>query len=99
MPLALPWEQIAIRLLLASIASVMIELKRDEHGHPAGIRTTRLVCLAASFAMLQVNLFRPLAGKYPSSCVVTDLMRIPLGILIGIGFIGAGVKPLVARPI
>jgi putative Mg2+ transporter-C (MgtC) family protein len=91
MPLVLTWEQIAIRLLLASIASFIIGLNRDEHGHPAGIRTTMLVCLAATLAMLQVKLLLPLAGKDPSSFVVMDLMRLPLGILSGIGFIGAGV--------
>jgi putative Mg2+ transporter-C (MgtC) family protein len=91
MPLVLTWEQIAIRLLLASIASFIIGLNRDEHGHPAGIRTTMLVCLAATLAMLQVNLLLPLAGKDTSSFVVMDLMRLPLGILSGIGFIGAGV--------
>jgi putative Mg2+ transporter-C (MgtC) family protein len=91
MPLLLTWEQIAIRLLLASIASFIIGLNRDEHGHPAGIRTTMLVCLAATLAMLQVNLLLPLAGKDPSSFVVMDLMRLPLGILTGVGFIGAGV--------
>ena len=50
-----------------------------------------LVCLAATLAMLQVNLLLPIAGKSPSSFVVMDLMRLPLGILSGIGFIGAGV--------
>jgi putative Mg2+ transporter-C (MgtC) family protein len=90
-PLYLSWEQIALRLVLASAASFIIGLNRDEHGHPAGIRTTMLVCLAATFAMLQVNLLLPLAGKVSSSFVVMDLMRLPLGILSGIGFIGAGV--------
>ncbi|MGC1784007.1 MAG: MgtC/SapB family protein [Acidobacteriaceae bacterium] len=91
MPLHLTWEQIALRLALASIASFIIGLNRDEHGHPAGIRTTMLVCLAATLAMLQVNLLLLVAGKPPSSFVVMDLMRLPLGILSGIGFIGAGV--------
>lgn len=91
MPLYLTWEQIALRVALASIASFIIGLNRDEHGHPAGIRTTMLVCLAATFAMLQVNLLLSLAGKLPSSFIVMDLMRLPLGILSGIGFIGAGV--------
>jgi putative Mg2+ transporter-C (MgtC) family protein len=90
-PLHLTWEQIVLRLALASIASFIIGLNRDEHGRPAGIRTTMLVCLAATFAMLQVNLLLPLAGKLPSSFIVMDLMRLPLGILSGIGFIGAGV--------
>jgi putative Mg2+ transporter-C (MgtC) family protein len=50
-----------------------------------------LVCLAATFAMLEVNLLLPLAGRSGNSFVMNDLMRLPLGILDGIGFIGAGV--------
>lgn len=91
MPLSLTWEQIALRIALAALASFCIGLNRDEQGHPAGIRTTMLVCVAATLAMLQVNLLLPLAGKLPSSFIVMDLMRLPLGILSGIGFIGAGV--------
>ena len=91
MPLHLTWEQIALRMALASIASLIIGLNRDEHGNPAGVRTTMLVCLAATLAMLQVNLLLSIAGKPPTSFVVMDLMRLPLGILSGIGFIGAGV--------
>ena len=91
MPLTLSWEQIALRLLLAAVASFIIGLNRDEQGHPAGIRTTMLVCLAATLAMLQVNLLLPMSGKTNSSFVEMDLMRLPLGILSGIGFIGAGV--------
>jgi putative Mg2+ transporter-C (MgtC) family protein len=91
MPLYLSWEQIAVRLALACAASFIIGFNRDEHGHPAGIRTTMLVCLAATLAMLQVNLLLPMAGKSSSSFAVMDLMRLPLGILSGIGFIGAGV--------
>lgn len=91
MPLTLSWEQIALRLALAAIASLVIGLNRDEQGHPAGMRTTMLVCLAATLAMLQVNILLPMSGKTPSSFAVMDLMRLPLGILSGIGFIGAGV--------
>lgn len=91
MPFHLTGEQIALRLVLASIASFVIGLNRNERGHPAGIRTTMLVCLAATLAMLQVNLLLPLAGRQPGSFVMNDLMRLPLGILSGIGFIGAGV--------
>ena len=47
------------------------------------------MCLAASLSMLQVNLLLPMAGK-TSSFAVMDLMRLPLGILSGMGFIGAG---------
>lgn len=91
MPLTLTWQQIALRLTLAVIASFLIGLNRDERGRPAGLRTTMLVCLAATFAMLEVNLLLPLAGRPGNSFVMNDLMRLPLGILDGIGFIGAGV--------
>jgi putative Mg2+ transporter-C (MgtC) family protein len=49
-----------------------------------------LVSLAACLAMLQVNLLLGQAGKPPGSFVSLDLMRLPLGILSGMGFIGAG---------
>lgn len=91
MPLTLTWEQIALRVLLAAVASLLIGLNRDEQGHPAGMRTTMLVCLAACFAQLQANLLLTTAGKTMSSFSVLDLERLPLGILSGIGFIGAGV--------
>jgi putative Mg2+ transporter-C (MgtC) family protein len=91
MPLTLTWEQIALRILLAAIASLLIGLNRDEKGHPAGMRTTMLVCLAACLAQLQANILLPTAGKTLSSFAVLDLERLPLGILSGIGFIGAGV--------
>lgn len=91
MPLTITWEQIALRLLLAAVASLLIGLNRDERGHPAGLRTTMLVCLAACLAQLQANMLLTTAGKTMSSFSVLDLERLPLGILSGIGFIGAGV--------
>jgi putative Mg2+ transporter-C (MgtC) family protein len=91
MPLTLTWDQIALRIFLAAIASLLIGLNRDEKGHPAGMRTTMLVCLAACLAQLQANMMLPTSGKTTSSFAVLDLERLPLGILSGIGFIGAGV--------
>jgi putative Mg2+ transporter-C (MgtC) family protein len=40
--------------------------------------------------MIQMNLLMESNGKPPSSFAVMDLMRLPLGILTGVGFIGAG---------
>jgi hypothetical protein len=37
--------------------------------------------MAASLAMLQVNLLLSLSGRSPDSFVMNDLMRLPLGIL------------------
>jgi putative Mg2+ transporter-C (MgtC) family protein len=90
MPLALTWNEIAIRLFCTVAAGALIGLNRSEHGRAAGLRTSILVCLAACVAMLQVNLLLPLAGRSSNSFVMNDLMRLPLGILSGMGFIGGG---------
>ena len=50
----LAWPEIALRLALAFVAGLLIGLNRSEHGHPAGLRTMLLVCLAAAVTMLQV---------------------------------------------
>ncbi|HTU26955.1 MAG TPA: MgtC/SapB family protein [Pirellulales bacterium] len=86
----LGWDEIALRLALTVVAGGLVGLDRGEHGRAAGLRTTILVCLAASASMIEANLLLPTAGKAPDSFVVLDLMRLPLGILSGMGFIGAG---------
>jgi putative Mg2+ transporter-C (MgtC) family protein len=91
MPLVLEWREIALRLLFTVIAGGVIGFNRGEQGRPAGLRTTLLVCLAASISMIQVNLLLPMAERHSDSFVMLDLMRLPLGILSGMGFIGAGV--------
>lgn len=91
MPLTLVWQDIAKRLALTLFAGILIGINRTEHGRPAGLRTVMLVCLAASVSMIQVNLLLTVSGKPPGSFVVMDLMRLPLGILSGMGFIGGGV--------
>jgi putative Mg2+ transporter-C (MgtC) family protein len=90
MPVMLHWGDIALRLALTLVAGVLIGYNRSEHGKVAGMSTTVLVCLAASVTMIQVNLLLPMAGRTPDSFVMNDLMRFPLGILTGVGFIGAG---------
>ena len=66
-------------------------MNREERGQAAGLRTTLLVCLAASVSMIQANLLLDAFGKTQSSFAVMDVMRLPLGILSGMGFIGGGV--------
>jgi putative Mg2+ transporter-C (MgtC) family protein len=90
MSVYLQWPDIALRLLLTSIAGLLIGFNRGSHVRAAGLRTTFLVSLAACVAMIQANLLLPTAGKAPTSFVSLDVMRLPLGILSGIGFIGAG---------
>jgi putative Mg2+ transporter-C (MgtC) family protein len=91
MELHIGWSDIAARLFLTVLAGLLIGYNRSEHGKAAGLRTTVLVCMAASVAMIQMNLLLPTAGRPSDSFVMNDLMRLPLGILTGVGFIGGGV--------
>jgi putative Mg2+ transporter-C (MgtC) family protein len=90
MPVHISWETIALRLVLTIVAGALLGIDRSKHEHPAGLRTSLLVTLAASIAMIQMNLLLPTNGKPHDSYAVMDLMRLPLGILTGVGFIGAG---------
>src|SRR5438270_11635482 len=90
MPLSPSWSEICVRLALTMLAGAIIGFNRGARGHAAGFRTTILVCLAASVAMIQTNILLSLSGKTQQSFAVMDLMRLPLGILTGVGFIGGG---------
>lgn len=90
MPLNPTWQDIALRLALTLIAGAVIGIDRGVRGHVAGLRTTMLVALAAALAMIQANILLPVTGKTPASFGEMDLMRLPLGILTGVGFIGGG---------
>jgi putative Mg2+ transporter-C (MgtC) family protein len=90
MSVPLPWSDVSLRLALTVIAGVLLGYNRSEHGKAAGMRTMLLVCLAASVAMIQVNILLAMADRPKDSFVMNDLMRLPLGILTGVGFIGGG---------
>lgn len=84
------WSDVAVRLILVILAAALIGFDRETTSRPAGLRTVLLVGLAAAISMIQVNLLLTVRGKAPDSYVVMDMMRLPLGILSGMGFIGAG---------
>jgi putative Mg2+ transporter-C (MgtC) family protein len=86
----LTWSEIALRLGLAFLAGGLIGVNRWEDGQAAGLRTTLLVCLAAAVAMILADVLLASRGKLPDSFAMMDVMRLPLGILSGMGFIGAG---------
>ncbi len=90
MPLNPSLADLGLRLLLTLVAGVVIGINREERGHAAGLRTTMLVCLAAAVATIQANLLLSASGRASDAFAVMDVMRLPLGILSGMGFIGAG---------
>jgi putative Mg2+ transporter-C (MgtC) family protein len=90
MALTIDWRDIAIRLALTMLAGALIGYNRGAHDRPAGLRTTILVCLAAALSMIEANLLLMTRGKPVDGFVNFDVMRLPLGILTGMGFIGGG---------
>jgi hypothetical protein len=86
----LSWPDILLRLACAFIAGALIGLDRGEHAHPAGLRTTILIAVAAAVAMVEANWLIVHMPDTHVSIVRLDMMRLPLGILSGVGFIGAG---------
>lgn len=90
MPLVVSWWDIALRLLVAVAVGLALGVDRSGHGSPAGMRTNALVSLAAAAAMVAANLLLATNGKPGDSFAVADVLRLPLGVLSGMGFIGAG---------
>jgi putative Mg2+ transporter-C (MgtC) family protein len=90
MPVSVHWGDAVSRLALTLLAGILLGYNRSEHGKAAGMRTVVLVALAASVAMLQMNALLATSGRASDSFVMNDLMRLPLGILTGVGFIGGG---------
>ena len=84
------WSDIALRLLLAALAGAAFGMNREAKGHAAGLRTTLLVCLAAALAMLLADILMTTTRRPDHGVISMDVMRLPLGILTGVGFIGGG---------
>ncbi|MCX5999274.1 MAG: MgtC/SapB family protein, partial [Chloroflexi bacterium] len=79
-----PWVDLdaILRLLMAAIAGGVVGWDRERIGKPAGVRTLLLVCVGA--ALLTVISIYGFAGS-------ADPSRLAAAVVIGIGFLGAGV--------
>ncbi len=73
--------EMVLRLLLATVLGGVVGYQRGREHKPAGLRTHLLVCLgAALFTLASLHGFGP----------ISDPARVAAGIVIGIGFLGAG---------
>ena len=76
------WLEMILRLLLAVVLGTVIGYQRKRAGKPLGIRTYVLITLgAALFTVVSIFGFSGVA----------DPSRVAAGVVVGIGFIGAGV--------
>lgn len=82
------WNEILIRLLLASILGGLIGLEREKKHWAAGLRTHMMVCVGACLIMIVSTYgFADILGI---KNVALDPSRIAAQVVSGIGFIGAG---------
>jgi len=73
--------EMVLRILMAAALGAVIGYQRERAGKSAGLRTVVLVCVgAALFTMASIYGFG----------AVADPSRVAAGIVIGIGFLGAG---------
>jgi len=78
-----PWLEMILRLLLAAALGAGIGFQRWRAGKPAGVRTHILVsCGAALFTLVSI---------YGFGGAGVDISRVAAGVVVGVGFIGAGV--------
>lgn len=91
--IALPYYEILLRLGLSTLCAIVFGAERYHRRKPVGIRTNILVALAAcQTAIISGYGFVGSRGAYSADMIVTsDPARLVVGILGGIGFIGAGI--------
>ena len=82
------WEEILIRLALASLFGAFIGLERERKNLTAGLRTHMMVCVGSCLIMIVSAFgFSDILG---TDNVNLDPSRIAAQVVSGIGFIGAG---------
>ena len=93
------WE-IILRLVLAVLLGAVIGFNRSRHNKPAGLRTMALISLgSAAFTLIGIEAVIQLSQLQNgvdsmtsgvSSSINLDSSRIIAGIVVGVGFLGAG---------
>ena len=85
------YGEIISRLLLATAIGIIFGFERKCSNKPVGIRTHVLIALASCLvAIISSYGLAQLSAAYPHN-TTSDPARLVVGILTGIGFIGAGI--------
>ena len=88
-PLAIfSWQELLLRLSVASLFGLLLGLDRELRGHEAGIRTHALVALSSAMIMVSSLM---LTAQLSHPGFSPDPLRAIQGLSQAIGFIAAGV--------
>ena len=83
-------EDIIIRLLVALLIGSILGFERSKAHKPAGMRTHALVCIAAT-TISMVSAYGFTEFMHDNQAIAMDPARLIVGIITGIGFLGAGI--------
>ncbi len=86
-PHAYAWDDMLLRLGIATVSGVLIGINRDLHNKPAGIRVLALVAVGSCAVTMGSLLALSDSGMQARE----GMFRTVQGILAGMGFLGAGV--------
>ena len=87
------FQEILIRLLVATFCGGAIGIERGKKNRPAGFRTYILVCVGASLTMIlgeYMALMYPVWREAAQNLARSDFARFGAQVINGIGFLGAG---------
>lgn len=82
-------SEIILRFCVALLIGTILGFERSKSKKPAGIRTHSLVCIASTMISIVSAYGFGEFANYPG--VSTDPARLIVGIITGIGFLGAGI--------
>src|ERR671914_470473 len=82
----------AVRLLMAALLGGLVGLEREASDQAAGLRTHIAVALGASlFGVISTLGFLEFDQARADSTIQADVSRVASNVVVGIGFLGAGV--------
>jgi putative Mg2+ transporter-C (MgtC) family protein len=83
---------VVVRLLAAAVLGGLVGIEREASDQPAGLRTHIAVALGASlFGVISTLGFLEFDQPRARSTIQADVTRVASNVVVGIGFLGAGV--------
>jgi putative Mg2+ transporter-C (MgtC) family protein len=84
-------DEAVLRLVVAVLLGAVIGIERELKDQPAGLRTHIAVCLgAAAFGVVSTLGFTEFEARRDTTNVQVDVTRVASQVVVGIGFLGAG---------
>jgi len=85
-------DEAVLRLIVAVALGAVIGTERETNDQPAGLRTHIAVCLgAALFGVVSTLGFDEFKAERAATNINVDVTRVASQVVVGIGFLGAGV--------